>query len=165
MALLIEIRAGRSAAARPVSAGLEADARRVSWLARYADMSAVGRGSGEGNRAEGRGGGWGGGRRRGRAGGEAAVGGAGLAGGPSVRPSSAKWWESGRLTTALQKSAPGGGRWRPTAPGGARWRPTAPGDGRRRPVMADGARRCPVSPTAPDGVKWRGFGGPSDGWL
>src|SRR5699024_8683995 len=75
----------------------------------------------------------GGGRRGGRACGEAAVGVAGLAGWrPSVRSSSAKWWESGRLTTALQKSAPGGGR--------------------RRPVMADGARRCPV---AADGPRWR----------
>src|SRR5699024_3110989 len=43
--------------------------------------------------------------------------------------------------------------------------PVAAGGGRRRPVMAGGARRCPVSPTAPDGVKWRGFGAPSDGWL
>src|SRR5699024_9842981 len=80
-----------------------------------------GEGGGEGNRAEGRGGGWGGGRRRGRACGEAAVGVAGLGGWrPSVRSSSAKWWESGRLTTALQKSAPGGGRRRPVAADGAR---------------------------------------------
>src|SRR5690625_4895343 len=103
MALLIEIRAGRSAAARPVSAGLEADARRVSWLARYADMSAVGRGSGEGNRAEGRGGGWGGGRRCGRAGG-VAVGVAGLAGWPSA------WqgWRGGRRSDRALRS--GGNR-------------------------------------------------------
>src|SRR5699024_9081504 len=148
MALLIEIRAGRSAAARPVSAGLEADARRVSWLARYADMSAVGRGSGEGNRAEGRGGGWWSGRRFGRAGG-VAVGVAGLAAWPSVRPSSAKSWESGRLNHSFAEV---GARWRPAAPDGARWRPTAPGGARWRP-------------TAPDGVKWRGFGAPSDGWL
>src|SRR5699024_46975 len=120
MALLIEIRAGRSDAARPVSAGLEADARRVSWLARYADMSAVGRGAGRGIETRGE-----------EGAGEAAVGVAGLAGWPSVRSSSAKWWESGRLTTALQKSAPGGGRRRPVAADGARGWPTAPGGARR----------------------------------
>src|SRR5690625_3223845 len=110
MALLIEIRAGRSAAARPVSAGLEADARRVSWLARYADMSAVGRGAVRGIEPRGE-----------EGAGEAAVGVAGLAGWrPSVRSSSAEGWESGRLTTALQKSAPGGGRRRPVAADGAR---------------------------------------------
>src|SRR5690625_1758064 len=81
MALLIEIRAGRSAAARPVSAGLEADARRVSWLARYADMSAVGRGAVRGIEPRGE-----------EGAGEAAVGVAGLAG---RRPSAWQGWRGG----------------------------------------------------------------------
>src|SRR5699024_11199129 len=57
-----------------------------------------------------------GGRRRGRAAG-VAVGVAGLAGWPSVRSSSAKWWESGRLNHSFAEV---GARWRPVAADGAR---------------------------------------------
>src|SRR5690625_6672197 len=94
MALLIELRAGRSSAARPVSAGLEAAARRVSWLARYAAMSAVGGGAVRGIEPRGE-----------EGAGEAAVGVAGLAG---RRPSAWQGWRGGRRSDRALRS--GGNR-------------------------------------------------------
>src|SRR5690625_1250588 len=84
-------------------------------------MSAVGRGSGEGNRDEGRGGGWGG--RGGRAG--------GVAVGPTEL---CEVVGSGPLKPQPWRSRG------PVAAGGARWRPVAAHGARRCPVAADGPR-------------------------